>query len=350
MKKVIICITLVSCLLISSIVSVNALNIQTTNEKTKMIFNEQNPLRNILDKKDYFNSINRDDIQYSGNPLLTGFDGDIIHAYFNTWGEQDIECWGYKSIINDGYLYQAVQVDMWASDEYIGIVKYNASDGSLCDFEVYYDNVSSCGKKVMVIIDNYLYINGKNYDTGYSYIVKYNISGDSITFEKSLTLPYYRLAVNNFCTDGYNIYICGDDATNDSLLLQKYNTNLEPIWSGPKTWNGPYRDSCADMTFYDGSIFVTGETFDEYNNLNSFVLKFDSNGNLLEEIIGLNDLFGVAIKGYNGKIYEFTGLGRKMNKKSFFEKIRDYAKLIRLHAIGVTAIPLIGALITRRAS
>ena len=126
MKKIIISIIVICCLLISSIVSVNAFDIQTKNEKTKMIFNEQNPLRNILDKKDYFNAINRDDIQYSGNPLLTGFDGDIIHAYFNTWGEQYEGCWGYKSIINDGYLYQAIQVDPFAasSQEWIGIVKY----------------------------------------------------------------------------------------------------------------------------------------------------------------------------------------------------------------------------------
>jgi len=271
MKKIIVSIIVICCLLISSIVSVNAFDIQTKNEKTKMIFNEQNPLRNILDKKDYFNAINRDDIQY------------------------------------DGYLYQAVQKNPNPPiyDEWLGIVKYNASDGSLCDFEVYYDSVSGCGKKDMVIIDNYLYItNGLNYSTGYSFIVKYNISGDSITFEKSLTLPYYKVVGLNICTDGYNIYICGDVVTDGSLLLQKYNTDLEPIWSEPKTWNGPYGDDCSGMTFYDGSIFVTGSTSNGEVGHNSFVLKFDSNGNLLEEIIGLNDdQCGVAIKGYNGKIY-----------------------------------------------
>ena len=303
MKKVIVSIIVICCLLISSIVSANAFDIQTKNEKTNMIFNEQNPLRNILDKKDYFNAINRDDIQYSGNPLLTGSDGDIIHAYFNTWGEQDSEIWGYKSIINDGYLYQAVQKNPPISDEWLGIVKYNASDGSLCDFEVYYDDVANCENKDMVIIDNYLYINGLTDSTGCSYIVKYNISGDSITFEKTLTLPYYSLSGLNICTDGYNIYICGDYATNGPLLLQKYNTDLEPIWSEPKTWNGSYSNECLYMTFYDGSIFLTGSTSNGDDH-NSFVLKFDSDGNLLEEIIGLNDdKFGVAIKGYNGKIY-----------------------------------------------
>jgi len=306
MKKIIICITLVSCLLISSIVSVNALNIQTTNEKTTMLFNEQNPLRNILDKKDYFNAINRDDIQYSGNPSLTGFDGDIIHAYFNTWDEQGSEIWGYKSIINDGYLYQAIQKNPPNDDEWLGIVKYNASDGSLCDFEIHYDDVANCAKKDVVIIDNYLYVAGLNAafndSAGYSFIVKYNISGDSITFENSLTMPYYDWRGWNICADSNFIYICGDDITNGSLLLQKYNTDLEPIWSEPKTWNSPYKDECSSMTFYDGSIFVTGSTCNG-NDCNSFVLKFDSNGNLLEESIGLNDRIDAVIKGYNGKIY-----------------------------------------------
>ena len=304
MKKIILSIIVICCLLISSIVSVNAFDIQTKNEKTKMIFNERNPLRNILDKKDYFNAINRDDIQYSGNPLLTGFDGDIIHAYFNTWAEQYSDGWGYKSIINDGYLYQAIQKNPPICDEWLGIVKYNASDGSLCDFEVYYDSVANCAKKDMVIIDNYIYIAGLNDIIGYSFIVKYNISGDSITFENSLTMPYYRWLGWNICADSNFIYICGDDETNDSLLLQKYNTDLEPIWSEPKTWNGPYGDDeCEYMTFYDGSIFVTGSTGNG-DGYTSFVLKFDSNGNLLEEIIGLNDdQSGLAIKGYNGKIY-----------------------------------------------
>jgi len=306
MKKIIVSIIVIGCLLASSIASVNALVIQTKNEKTMMSLNEQNPLRNILDKKDYFNAINIDDIQYSGNPLLTGFDGNIVHAYFNTWdGEQDNVYGTYRLIINDGYLYQPVQVYKDVPyDEWVAILKYNASDGSLCDFEVYYDQPTNCGKKVVVIIDNWLFVNGLNYDTGYSFIVKYNISGDSITFEESLTLPYHRAVLWNLCTDGYNIYICADNESDGSLLLQKYNTDLEPIWSEPKKWNGLLiNNECNDMTFYDGSIFVTGETFGNDTNANSFVLKFDSNGNLLKEIIESNYLGGWAIKGYNGKIY-----------------------------------------------
>jgi len=324
MKKIIICITLVSCLLISSIVSVNALNIQTTNEN-----NEQNPLRNILDKKDIFNTIKQDDNLYSGNSLSTDFDGNIFPAYFNTWGEEYLGCWpGVKTTVYDGYLYQPVRVDTLVYDEWMGILKYNASDGSLCDFEIYYDNTASC--LTMIILDNYLYISGLNYDAGYSLIVKYNISGDSINFEQSLTLPYYYLIARNICTDGYNIYICGDDATNDSLLLQKYNTDLEPIWIEPKTWNRPYEDECWGMTFYDGSIFLTGVSSDD-NSINSFVLKFDSDGNLLEETIGLNDnLVGCVIKGYEGKIYVVYGHVNKFPPNIDFQIVSYTTDLVNI--------------------
>ncbi len=177
MKKIIISIIIIGCLLTSSIVSVNAFDIQPKNEKTNMFFNNNSQLKTILNKDYFLNNEKQNYIDYDQEPLSSEFDGNIVHAYFNTWdGEQDNVFGTYRLIINDGYLYQPVQVYKDGNiDEWVAILKYNASDGSLCDFEVYYDQPTNCGKKVVVIIDNWLFVNGLNYDTGYSFIVKYNI-------------------------------------------------------------------------------------------------------------------------------------------------------------------------------
>jgi len=298
MKKIIVSIIVIGCLLASSMVSVNAFTIE---EKTMMSSNEQNLIiKNIFNKNDFLDVIKKGAIYNFQGQSSTDLDGNIVPTYFKTWyDDRYIACWGLRSIVYNGYLYQAMML-LDYRDEWIGILKYNASDGSLCDFDIWTDKVADCMN--MVILDDCLYVCGILYMEGYPVLLKYDISGDDITFEEYLTVPYHNVLLRLICADENSIYICGE--SNNGLLLQKYNTALEPIWNEPKTWDGPYGDECYGMTFYDGSIFLTGSTTNNYDDYNSFVLKFDSDGNLLEEVIGLNDdQIGISIKGYDGKIY-----------------------------------------------
>ncbi len=300
MKKLMVSIIVIGCLLASSIVSANALLIK---QKNKEYSNERIPIiKNIFDKNECLNFMRKGDIQYPLEPLSTDLDGNIAPAYFNTWCDAQYDsCTGIGSTFHDGYFYQSVDV-FKNYDNWIGILKYSALDGTLCDYEIWTDEPADCLN--IAILDDCLYVCGIPYYNDYPVLLKYDISGGDINFEKSLIVPYYRLVMRMICADDDNIYICGDNTSNNVLFLQKYNTDLEPIWSEPKIWDGPYFDECYGMTFYEGSIFLTGSTTYNHDGYNSFVLKFDTDGNLLEEIIGLNDnQIGVAVKGYGEKIY-----------------------------------------------
>ena len=269
-------------LLASSIVSVNAFDVEEKNN-----------------------------ISYSGELLSSDLDGYLVPTYLITWDDNSYYASeGRKSIVHDGYLYHAVSVqsEYLEGQTYTGILKYRTSDGTLCDFKIWTDEMA-VPRGGMVILDDYLYLCCVEYPTTEdlkTILLKYSISGNGLNFIESTSI--YDLSGHGICADeDDNIYICCESFV--GLFLQKYNTDLEPIWNEPKHWDGPYDyDECWGMTFYDGSIFLTGSSTDttEYpdNKYNSFVLKFDSNGNLLEEIFGLNDdQCGGAIKGHQGKIY-----------------------------------------------
>jgi len=284
---------------------VNALTLQIKNEKTKMMFNEKNPLINIFNKNGFLYPIKKGDIYCSEEPLPP-----ITPTYFVSWCDSNYSrCQAgiFEGVVAyNGYLYQPVRMfNMY--DEWMGLLKYRASDGVLCDYEILTDESVICTG--MVILDGYLYLCGVNV-YGPAVLLKYNISGEDLSLELEVSFTCYDGGeIHQICADENNLYIRGyvhhDGELYGSLFLQKYNTDLEPIWTKP--WDGPYDDLCYDMTFYDGYIFLTGSTLKYFGyefGHNSFVLKFDSDGNLLEEIIGFNDdQVGVAIKGYEEKIY-----------------------------------------------
>ncbi len=309
MKKLMLSIIVICCLLASSIVSVNALTVQTKKERTMTSLNEQNQImKKIFNKNDLLDVIKRDDIHYSQGLLPRDLDGNIVPAYFFTWCDNQYyksEGGQLESIVYDGYLYQSVR--MWQEnnpDEWMGLLKYNASDGTLCDYEIWTNEVAMATG--LVILDNHIYLCGVDLYSGYTALVKYDISGDDLNFVDCFVVT--TGAGLPICADENNIYICGQPAgESDSIFLQKYNTDLESVWIEPAIWDGPYEDECWGITVYDGSIFLTGRTMYFVGfipHCSSFVLKFDSDGNLLEEVIGEDDdQCGTAIKGYEGKIY-----------------------------------------------
>jgi len=186
MKKIMLSIIVIGCLLVSSIVSLNAYTKEPENEKTMLFSNEKIPIiKNVFNKNDYFELFKTGDIYSSQEPLLTDFDGNLVPAYFETWLDSSyLEAYGYKTLVYDGYLYQGV--DVWLIDDYwdiyFGILKYNASDGSLCDFKIFMQQGFFSD---MVILDDNLYVCGSLLEEAYSVLLKYNILGDDITFEES---------------------------------------------------------------------------------------------------------------------------------------------------------------------
>jgi len=299
MNKKIIILLLIAIFLIHCL-NTSAVNLKNFNDTNDFL---SNPDDFILKIRNEYN-IRESSIQ--------GYDSTIDPIYCKIWENPEFDASSTRGFAydNNGYCYVMTSLadldGMIRVNEHIGILKYDLSDGSLVK-EILLESNQNPSAAGITFHNGHIYIVGE-YP---SFIAKLDTNLNII---KVTTLENFYFQPRDVLSDNTGIYIAGDvynpDSDDFDVFLIKFNSNCELVWEDIVYWD--YQDeTMSGYTVNNGNIYLTGSTRiknpDETFTWWSFILKYDSNGNLLKQLIGEELETGFSIKIANGKI--FVGYG-----------------------------------------
>ncbi|MFX1366713.1 MAG: SBBP repeat-containing protein [Promethearchaeota archaeon] len=255
----------------------------------------------------------------NGNVLITGSsNGDLILLKYDssgnllwdkTWGGSDnyygngitVDSSGNVFITGYAYNYGA------GTDRDIILLKYDKNGNQLWN-ETWGGSSSDYGYGIAVDDSGNIFITGITFSfragtDGDIILLKYDTNGNQLwkeTWGGSSSDYGYGIAVD----DSGNIFITG--SSDGDVILLNYDPNGNQFWNN--TWIDSYGDKGYGIAIDGlGNIFITGEIGGyEYGLDDAFLLKFDSNGNLLwKKTWGGSDYdwgWGIAVDG-SGNVF-----------------------------------------------
>ena len=166
-------------------------------------------------------------------------------------------------------------------------------------------NSSSCAT-LEVDTEGNIYVPCETEDGKYL-IVKYSSELDEICRQE--VEPNASFTSIGFADDG-SLYMCGNLGTPNvasDAIIAKYSTELELV--GYQTWSGEYKsDNFTRLSVaVDGSVFVIGDTQDEYPLIRPVLRKYSADLSFLAEVsvepAGTHDRFIDLALAPNGSVY-----------------------------------------------
>lgn len=253
-----------------------------------------------------------------------GSDGFIDPIFFKTCRSNEFDSSvGHKSAIYNNNMY--VTVYLYDTDilDQIGILKYDITNGNLVKGVLIEGNQGGRPMDIIVYQDH-IYILVEPLLDFVAVLLKLDLNLDNIIDMSIISEPDTIRPIS--MTAGYDgIYIAGRTYDPDDVFLAKFDANCNPIWNPSyRTWEKgegikeTLSESGDCLTIYDGHVYLTGfvDIDGEAAPCESFILKYDTNGNLVQEVIGDEYYIGTVIEGHDGRIYvsyeKISILGRQV--------------------------------------
>ena len=207
--------------------------------------------------------------------------GDLL--WNRTWGKGDWNTGFYLEIDQSNNIYFAGVCEYYGEDSEVVLLKYNES-GSLQWFRLW-ASWGASNRPGGIIIDSKedIYIIGDifGYESGV-YLRKYNSSGDLYWERPSYDAILFNMYNSLVVDSDDSVYISYLRKNGDrDVYLVKYNSMGIQEWE--KRWGGSGDDKCYSIDIDENNnIYIVGETQSFGNGSNSFFLKYDNSGSLVE--------------------------------------------------------------------
>jgi len=274
--------------------------------------------------------------EFDLNPAPTE-NGDLLNPiYLKKWSSDEFDYSdGYKSIVLNSYIYVLVYlydvVDYIVTNQHTGLLKLKMSNGNFEDIIVFEglrspSDVITYQNHIYVIMYNKIY-------TGLPEIVKLDEDLNIIDNQFLNIVGRYR-EPRCVKTDGDYIYVAGSTRISgdpqENIFLGKLDSDCNLVWD-----DFVYYDIGIDYIGYnaitiddDGFIYLTGSSRINDDLGAIFILKYDSNGNLIKEKKEYNSYMTFdTIKFYDNKlfvsktVYQGTGFNLDMRLSTYDKEL-----------------------------
>lgn len=280
MKKIIVAILVVGCLLTTSIAAVNA----AVNPNQDEYANEENA------------------------PVPAGSSDFIDPIYYKKWDSTNFDkAEGVASTLLNGYLYVLAKVsdieDNIEVNEHVAILKFLMDDGMLKESVILDDPGIP---RDIVAFKGYIYAIALLGASKKPALLK--INANDLSLEKRHDISGGGLEPEDIDVNDNYIYVAGNADAPFSIFLAKFDENCNPDWKKYYSEQeiqavSPDGDGIA---VYDNHIYLTGTCMPiDTEDIRPFILKYDADsGALVDElIINENSCLGFSVEGRDGKIY-----------------------------------------------
>jgi len=234
-----------------------------------------------------FDRFFRLDYNLSPNPVING---DFLNpVYFKKWQSDEFDyTWGYKSTILNSKAYVLVDlfdvVNEKVTNQRVGVIKLNLDNGYVEKNIVFEFQRSSSD---IIAFENHIYVIIYG-ESGYPKMIKLDedltiLDSKYMTLEGNLIEPRCVKVDNNY------IYVTGithiSGGPQENIFIGKFDGDINLVWD-----DYVYIDKGDDSIGYNslaidfnGDIYLTGSAIIDDETDVIYILKFDSNGNLLLE-------------------------------------------------------------------